>query len=109
MTEMFSSWEHVFDPPLWRMEDPPKKIAIDLGLAIPTTAPFGFGKDKVPMRIKAGGLKLTGQVPGLLHAWARCTDGSWLGMAEFVIPIGTATAGLPVLQLCCGKALSPAP
>lgn len=37
------------------------------------------------MKVKAGGLRLTDDVPGLLHAWARVADGSWFGLVEMVL------------------------
>ncbi|WP_280273420.1 hypothetical protein [Nocardia wallacei] len=105
---MFEDWPEQFTPPLRRAVDPPQPVLIDLGQAIPTQAPNGFGRNKVAMRIKAGGLNLTGTVPGLLRGWARATDGSWLGLCEFTIETGNGHGRLPVAQLVPRQALAPA-
>lgn len=70
------------------------------------TQPERFGANKVPMRVRAGGLDLTGTVPGLLHAWARASDGVWLGLVSFTIQTGNRRGRLGVRQWCTERALS---
>jgi hypothetical protein len=105
---MFEDWRDPFDPPLRRVVDPPAPVLVDLATAIPTGADGPFGRNRIAMRIKAGGLVLTGQTPGRLRAWARATDGTWLGLVEFVLTTGNQQGTLPVRQWCPAKALRPA-
>ncbi|WP_280316607.1 hypothetical protein [Nocardia wallacei] len=105
---MFETWPDEFTPSLRRVVDPPMPVLVDLSKAIPTVAPNGFGRDRVPMRVKVGGLNLTATVPGRLHGWARCTDGSWVGLVEFVALTGNEHGRLPVAQLVPRQALQPA-
>ncbi|BCK56201.1 hypothetical protein [Nocardia wallacei] len=53
---MFETWPDEFTPSLRRVVDPPMPVLVDLSKAIPTVAPNGFGRDRVPMRVKVGGL-----------------------------------------------------
>jgi len=45
-----------------------------------------------PLRVTAGGLRLTGYCPGQLHAWVRLTTGTWLGFCSFVAHSGNHRA-----------------
>lgn len=65
---MFDDWLERFTPPLRRVVDPPRAVLVDLGQAIPTHAPNGFGRNEVAMRIKAGGLNISGTVPAYCEA-----------------------------------------
>ncbi|WP_280255473.1 hypothetical protein [Nocardia wallacei] len=104
---MFEDWIDPFDPPLRRVVDPPAPVLVDLATAIPTGNDRPFGRNRIAMRIKAGGLVVTGQTPGQLHAWARAADGTWLGLVEFVLTTGNQRGTLPVRQWCPAKALRP--
>lgn len=59
------------------------------------------------MRVKAEGLDVAGAVPGLLYAWARATDGTWLGLVAFAIPTGNRKGRVEARQWCPAGALSP--
>lgn len=102
---MFEDWPDEFSPSLRRAVAPPTPVVVNLGTAIPTDA-SGFGRNKIAMRVKAGGLKLTDNVPGRLHAWARVADGSWLGLVEMVLRTGNGRGQLPVMQWCPASAIS---
>ncbi|WP_216903486.1 hypothetical protein [Nocardia alni] len=104
---MFEHWPEEFSPPLRRVVTPTTPVVVDLGKAMPTQPPNGFGRDKITMKVKLGGLNLTGDVPGLLHAWARANDGSWLGLVEMVLWTTNRNGQLPVMQWCPGPAISP--
>lgn len=104
---MFEDWPGQFSPPLRRTVIPPVPVVVELGKAIPTRQPTGFGRDKIAMKVKVGGLDLTRRVPGLLHAWARVSDGSWLGLVEMVLWTANGHGQLPVMQWCPAPALSP--
>ncbi|MFI6996655.1 hypothetical protein [Nocardia sp. NPDC050175] len=88
------------------MVDPPVAVVVDLGQAIPTRS-LHFGANKLPMRVRAGGLDLSGSVPGLLHAWARATDGGWLGLITFTVTTGNRHGSLEVRQWCVQQAITP--
>ena len=45
------------------------------------------------------GLELTGEVPGLLHYWARGRDGRWLAVVSFRIPYGPGHRDSPGLEI----------
>ncbi|MGW4719916.1 hypothetical protein [Nocardia sp. NPDC004260] len=102
---MFEYWTGELASPLRQVVDPPTPVLVDLGAAIPTHGPFR--KDAVSMRVKAEGLDVAGAVPGLLYAWARATDGTWLGLVAFAIPTGNRKGRVEARQWCPAGALSP--
>ncbi|WP_245552206.1 hypothetical protein [Nocardia aobensis] len=104
---MFEDWPEEFSPSLRRTVVPAAPVVVHLGQAITTDTPTGFGRNKITMKVKAGGLRLTDDVPGLLHAWARVADGSWLGLVEMVLWTGNGHGKLPVTQWCPASAISP--
>lgn len=104
---MFEEWPQEFSPPLRRTVTPPVPVVVDLSQAMPTRQPNGWGRDKIAIKVKLGGLDLTGNVPGLLHAWARVNDGSWLGLVEMVLWTNNGNGQLSVTQWCPAPALSP--
>lgn len=103
---MFDDWPDSFEPTARRVVDPPVAVTVDLGLAIPT-AGSKFGANELPMRVRAGGLRVSGQVPGTLFAWARTSSGDWLGLAEFTISTANERGRLPMKQWCSQRALTP--
>ncbi|MEV0295493.1 hypothetical protein [Nocardia sp. NPDC050710] len=100
---MFEYWSDGFSASLRRVVDPPQPVLVDLGLAIPTRGHLG---GTATMRIKAGGLHVAGTVPGLLYAWARTTEGTWLGLVGFAIVTGNRRGRVEVKQWCDAAALS---
>ncbi|GAB4590267.1 hypothetical protein [Nocardia sp. IFM 10818] len=103
---MFEKWPEQFTPSLRRAVDPPVAVLVDLGVAIPTDGHV-FRRDELPMRVKAGGLSLSGLVPGRLWAWARVNDGSWLGLVSFTVSTGNDHGRLEMTQWCPARALAP--
>ncbi|MGN2639791.1 hypothetical protein ACWEKT_00100 [Nocardia takedensis] len=102
---MFEYWNDDFSSSLRRVIDPPEPVLVDLGLALPV--PGHAPHTAAPtMRVKAGGLHVTGRVPGLLYAWARTTDGNWLGLVGFAIATGNRRGRVEVRQWCVAQALS---
>lgn len=59
------------------------------------------------MRVRAGGLDLSGAVPGLLHAWVRTRESAWLGLVSFVVVTGNRRGALEVRRWCSQRALKP--
>ncbi|MQY28757.1 hypothetical protein [Nocardia aurantia] len=106
---MFETWPEIFSPSMRRVVDPPVPVLVELGVAIARTPGGRFGRDTLPMRVKAGGLDLSRTVPGRLLAWARCSDGSWLGLVEFMIATGNDRGRIAVTQWCGARALRPDP
>lgn len=104
---MFDSWPDQFTPPLRSVVDPPRPVIVDLAVALPTR-PEVFGLDAVPLRVKSGGLRVVGSVPGQLHAWARTHNGAWIGLASFVLETGNKQGQIQVTQWCSAAALSAA-
>ncbi|WP_459964061.1 hypothetical protein [Nocardia sp. IFM 10818] len=89
---------------LQRVVDPPLPVLVDLNIAF---APSGaFRRDAVALRVKVAALDLTRTVPGLLYAWAQCTDGSWLGLVGFAIPTGNSRGRVETRQWTSARALS---
>jgi hypothetical protein len=106
---MFDEWPEEFSPSLRRVVEPPLPVVVDLGQAISTQrATFG-AKKSVPLRVSSGGLRLAGNVPGLLHAWARAWNGVWLGLVEFTASTGNGRGQLIFRQWCPEHSLTPPP
>lgn len=59
------------------------------------------------LRIAAGGLKLTGNAPGYLHAWIRLNTGTWLGLISVTAYSGNHRAHLYLHQWVPASAIWP--
>ncbi|NKY88948.1 hypothetical protein [Nocardia veterana] len=90
--------------PLHRVVVPPMPVLVDIAAAIPTH-PHLAEHEAVAGPVRAGGLDMTGRIPGRLHAWARAADGTWLGLVEFELTTGNRRSRLPVTQWCPAHAL----
>ncbi len=102
---MFEYWPENFSPSLRRVVDPPEPVLVELGTAIPTRS-RNFGWNGVPLGVRAGGLDLTRTMPGRLLAWARCSDGTWLGLVEFMITTANDRGRIQTTQWCPAHALT---
>ncbi len=60
-----------------------------------------------PLRVTAGGLRLTGYCPGLLHAWVRLNTGTWMGECTFIAHSGNRRAALDLRQWLPASAITP--
>ncbi|RMI27934.1 hypothetical protein [Nocardia stercoris] len=105
---MFEHWPDEVAPTLRREVSPPTPVVVDLALAIPSGT-GSFRRDGIPLRIRSGGLNVSGRVPGLLHAWARTNTGNWLALVEFVLATANNRGRVPVRQWCSEAAVSPNP
>ncbi|WP_051183012.1 hypothetical protein [Nocardia vinacea] len=103
---MFEDWPEEQPSPR-RVVDPPKPVTVDLGLAIPGDG-NGFGVNGVPLRVRAGGLVVSGRVPGLLRAWARTNSGGWLGLVDFTLSTSNGRGHVRVRQWCSSRAVQKA-
>ncbi|MFE3023388.1 hypothetical protein [Nocardia tengchongensis] len=104
---VFEYWGSEFAAAQRRVVDPPTPVLVDLSIAVPTSGPFR--RDSVSLRIKRAALDMSRTVPGLLYAWAQCTDGSWIGLVAFAIPTADRTGRVETRQWTSAKALSPNP
>ncbi|QIS02353.1 hypothetical protein F5X71_08470 [Nocardia brasiliensis] len=100
---MFEYWTDEFSSSLWRVVDPPKPVLVELGTAISTITHLRGGG--ASLRVKSAGLDLRRTVPGLVHAWAECIDGSWIGLCSFVIPTADQRGHVPAFQWCPRRSL----
>lgn len=89
--------------PSYHVIDPPRRVIIDLGRLI--MAPKDFGGN-VSLRVRSGGLSLTGTTPGLLHAWARTSTGGWLALVSCAVTTGNRQGRVQVQQWCSEQAVS---
>jgi hypothetical protein len=101
---VFEYWDDDFTAASRRVIDPPTPVFVELATAIPTLG--AFRRDRVSLRIKAGALDLTGKVPGLLLAWAQCTDSSWVALVEFAVPTANGRGRIPTRPWTPAHALS---
>jgi len=60
-----------------------------------------------PLRVSAGGRRLSGYCPGLLHAWVRLTTGTWMGECTFTVRSGNQRAALELRQWLSASAITP--
>lgn len=102
---MFDHWSVRFDPPPYRVVDPPTPVIVHIATAIGSTD--GRPADDLPLRVRGEGLILDVQVPGKLWAWARTTTGGWLCKITFAIPTGNGHGYLEVDLWCPAAAVRP--
>lgn len=100
---MFEHWPEEGEGALHRVVVPPVPVLVDVSAALPTHPRTEAPEDGA--RVRAGGLEVTGRIPGRLHAWARAADGTWLGLVEFELTTGNRRSRLPVTQWCPAHAL----
>lgn len=104
---MFEDWPDEQPPPPRRVIDPPAPVLVDLGLAILGDR-NGFGMNGVPLRVRAGGLVVSGRVPGLVRAWARTNSGGWLCLVDFILSTSNGRGHVRVRQWCSSRAVEKA-
>lgn len=104
---MFDNWPVDFSPAPWRVVDPPRRVLVAANVAIPTKPKY-FGVDKLPMRVRLGGLRLGDRIPGWLYAWVQLNDGTWMALVVFTLVTGNGHGQLEMRQWCPAHALMPA-
>ncbi|CRK54585.1 conserved protein of unknown function [Rhodococcus sp. RD6.2] len=95
-------WPTEFDPPPYRVVDPPVPVIVHIATAI--SQPAAHPATVIPLRVRAEGLALDVQVPGTLRAWARTTGSGWICCLCFTIPTGNGRGGLDVVDQWCPAA-----
>lgn len=103
--EKFRHWRPTYDPKPWRTITPPQPVTVDLATAIAHDG--GRLAHDLLLRVRAEGLNLDIQVPGVLHAWARTSRGSWLAVCTFTVPTGNNLGSLEVTQWCPAASVTP--
>ncbi len=84
-------WNESFPrSPSYREVTPSQPVTINLDQALARDNPPL--RTVNPLRVTAGGLRLTGYCPGQLHAWVRLNTGSWLGECTFTVHSGNHRA-----------------
>lgn len=100
---MFESWPVEFDPPPYRVVDPPMPVIVHIATAIGQAGERPA--NTIPLRVRAEGLVLDVKVPGRLSAWSRSVGGGWLARVAFSIPTGNGRGYLEVDQWCPAAAV----
>ena len=91
--------------PVYRQVTPPQPVIINLDQALARDNPSL--RTVNPLRVTAGGLRLTGYCTGQLHAWVRLTTGTWLGFCYFLAHSGNHRATLELRQWLPASAITP--
>jgi len=99
-------WDETFPrTPSYREVVPPQSVIINLDQALARDHPPV--RTTNPLRITAGGLRLTGYCLGLLHAWVRLNTGTWMGECTFIAHSGNRRAALELRQWLPASAITP--
>jgi hypothetical protein len=97
-------WDESFPgTPSYREVTPAQPVVINLDQALARDNPSL--RTTNPLRVSAGGLRLTGYCAGQLHAWVRLTTGTWMGECTFTVH-SAATTGQ---HSSCGTGCPPVP
>jgi hypothetical protein len=84
---------------------PPQAVTINLDQALARDNPSL--RTSNPLRVTAGGLKLTGYCPGHLHAWIQLNTGTWMGCCTFTAHSGNQRGQLDLRQWLPASAITP--
>ncbi len=99
-------WNESFPrTPSYRQVTPPQPVTINLDHALARDNPPL--RTVNPLRVTAGGLRLTGYCPGQLHAWVRLNTGSWLGECTFTVDSGKHRSAPDFRQWLPASAITP--
>jgi hypothetical protein len=99
-------WDESFPrTPAYREVTPPQPVTINLDQAVARDNPPL--RTVNPLRVTAGGLRLTGYCPGQLHTWARLNTGTWLAERSFTVHSGNHRGTLDLRQWLPASAITP--
>ncbi len=99
-------WDESFPrTPAYREVTPPQPVTINLDQAVARDNPPL--RTVNPLRVTAGGLRLTGHCPGQLHTWARLNTGTWLAECSFTVHSGNHRGTLDLRQWLPASAITP--
>ncbi len=91
--------------PSYRVVCPPRPVIIELAQAVARDNPSL--RTVLPLRVTAGGVQLTGDCPGWLHAWLRVNTRVWLAQCTFTAHSGNRRATLTLRQWVPASAVRP--
>lgn len=103
---MFQDWPVRHTPEPRKTFDPPLPVTVDLGRAFART-PRSM-RQGLALRVKAEGIALVGDAPGLLRVWIRTTAGDWIGLCDIELRTGNGHGTIHVQQWCPSNAITPA-
>ena len=69
---------------VYRRLDEPRRVNVELGRAL-DLARRSVPADRVPLWLRAAGLRIEPVTPGLLLAWARLADAQYLGQVQIEV------------------------
>ena len=99
-------WDESFPgTPSYREVIPAQRVVINFDQALARDKPSL--RTMNPLRVSAGGLRLTGYCPGRLHAWVRLTTGTWMGECTVTVHSGNHRAALELRQWLPASAITP--
>jgi len=99
-------WDESFPgTPSYREVTPAQPVTINLDQALARDNPPL--RTTNPLRVSAGGLRLSGSCPGQLHAWVRLTTGTWMGECTFTVHSGNQRAALELRHWLPASAITP--
>lgn len=115
-TTLPRSIEYVFDRialGMWsdrttvRIIEPPRAVSVDWSHVDPTAGrPPGFARDPLPLRVRAGGVRVEPRMPGVQHAWLRLCDGQWRALVEVEVTSANARSRLTLTILVAPDAIA---
>ncbi len=66
-----------------RIINPPRPVSVDWSHVDPTAGrPPGLARQPLPLRVRAGGVRVEPRMSGVQHAWLRLCDGQWRALVE---------------------------
>ena len=99
-------WDESFPhTPSYREVIPAQPVTINLDQALARDSPPL--RTTNPLRVSAGGLRLTGYCSGQLQAWVRLNTGTWMGECTFTVHSGNHRAALDLRQWLPASAIAP--
>ena len=86
-------WDEQFPGmPILRRPPEPIEVMVDVSRALP--AGRGFTRvDGLPLRVRAGGIRLESVMRASLHAWIRVCDGRWLAQVRLPVRSSSGRSG----------------
>ena len=68
----------MFDPRVWQERNPPRPVRVDISKAFPNLSRAATRADRLPLWIRAAGVRLELTMDGEVLGVCRLTDGQWL-------------------------------